>query len=723
MIYIYGRYVVVQDFSWKTGAVTLYFEVDAADHVVMKSVRSGEVSRDFARPLPLAEIMFAGTGHWIACDRLIHTTVGKELRFVSYEETVVDKLHRLNVNMKDEESCACVQMTYEIVEGTSVIRSYVSITNEGVSPLVLESVTSLVLPMGSVHSNASWTHEWVLTEGHFDWLGEGRWQERKLDDFFPMLQQEMTGHDPRGGHAVVSTGAWSTGSMAPLAFLENKDAGAVWAFQVEHNGAWRWEVGNNTVDGYFAVSGPTNINHAWTKKLDPNECFTTVPASFVLASTQQEAIANLTQYRRACRRVDSTTTQPRIIFNDYMNTINGDPTTEKLLPLISGAAEVGCEIFVVDCGWYDDSGDWWPSVGEWLPSKTRFPGSKGIVEVMDAIKDAGMIPGLWLEPEVIGVKSPVAQKLPDSAFFQRNGHRVVEQERYILDLRDGSARKHLDDVIDRLVNDYGIGYFKMDYNVSPGSGTDYQADSVGDGMLEHNRAYLDWIDGIYRRYPHVILENCSSGGMREDYAQTSRFQVQSTSDQQDYRLYPAIAATAPVMVSPEQAASWAYPQSSMNAEQTAFNINTTLLGRFFLSGYINRMDKSQKAILRHGIQAYRRFVRPVIEQSVPFWPLGIPMWNDSVIALGLRDDSQSLITVWGRNVNEAQSIAKLHVPQYQYQDICVKPIFPVTDEFTPWSTEWNSEQAVLTVRIPPHEYVSRTFQLTGEGGETTYTHC
>ena len=176
MIYIYGRYVVVQDFSWKTGAVTLYFEVDAADHVVMKSVRSGEVSRDFARPLPLAEIMFAGTGHWIACDRLIHTTVGKELRFVSYEETVVDKLHRLNVNMKDEESCACVQMTYEIVEGTSVIRSYVSITNEGVSPLVLESVTSLVLPMGSVHSNASWTHEWVLTEGHFDWLGEGRWQ-------------------------------------------------------------------------------------------------------------------------------------------------------------------------------------------------------------------------------------------------------------------------------------------------------------------------------------------------------------------------------------------------------------------------------------------------------------------------------------------------------------------------------------------------------------------
>ncbi len=29
------------------------------------------------------------------------------------------------------------------------------------------------------------------------------------------------------------------------------------------------------------------------------------------------------------------------------------------------------------------------------------------------------------------------------------------------------ARKHLDSVIDRLVSEYGIGYFKFDYNVSP----------------------------------------------------------------------------------------------------------------------------------------------------------------------------------------------------------------------------------------------------------------
>ena len=94
------------------------------------------------------------------------------------------------------------------------------------------------------------------------------------------------------------------------------------------------------------------------------------------------------------------------------------------MPLIDAAAEVGCEFFCIDAGWYDETGSWWDSVGEWLPSKTRFP--KGLGEVVDHIRSKGMVPGLWLEPEVVGVRSPMAQRLPDEAFFLRNGTRIVE---------------------------------------------------------------------------------------------------------------------------------------------------------------------------------------------------------------------------------------------------------------------------------------------------------
>ena len=72
-----------------------------------------------------------------------------------------------------------------------------------------------------------------------------------------------------------------------------------------------------------------------------------------------------------------------------------------------------------------------------------------------------MIPGLWLEPEVAGAKSLLAQK-PDNWFFVRHGKRVLKNSRYLLDFRNPEVRAYLDQVMARLVDDYGVGYIKMD---------------------------------------------------------------------------------------------------------------------------------------------------------------------------------------------------------------------------------------------------------------------
>ena len=148
------------------------------------------------------------------------------------------------------------------------------------------------------------------------------------------------------------------------------------------------------------------------------------------------------------------------------------------------------------------------------------------------------MPGLWLEPEVVGVRSPVARQLPEEAFFRRDGQRVVEQGRYHLDLRHPAALPHLDRVIDFLVGTLGVGYLKLDYNITVGPGTDTGGLSPGVGMLDHNRAHLEWLDRVLDRYPGLTIENCSSGGMRTDYALLSRLQLHSTSDQQDFLRYP-----------------------------------------------------------------------------------------------------------------------------------------------------------------------------------------
>jgi alpha-galactosidase len=383
--------------------------------------------------------------------------------------------------------------------------------------------------------------------------------------------------------------------------------------------------------------------------LQAGESFDTVPVSVAASAGWQESLAELTRHRRALRR---NPRRPVVVFNDYMNTLMGDPTTAKLLPLVEAAARAGAEYFCIDAGWYDDGGDWWDSVGLWEPSVTRFPDG-GLRRVVDAIRAAGMVPGLWLEPEVVGVRSPLAERLPDEAFLQRHGVRLTEHDRHLLDLRHRDVVKHLDEVVDRLVGDFGVGYFKLDYNVTPGAGTDLDADSPGDGLLQQNRAHLDWIDGVLARHPDLVIENCASGAMRSDYALLSRLDLQSTSDQQNPLLYPPIAAGALVGIVPEQAANWAYPQPDMTDEEIVFTLSTGLAGRLYLSGKLPDMTPEQAALVADGVGLAKRWTSRLVD-AVPFWPLGLPGWDAPLVVSGLRATDESLVVVWWRGAEATE---------------------------------------------------------------------
>lgn len=705
-------------FSWDGDDVTLTFAYDDDGFVSLSeyTARNTDTRVRFDHPVPIVEILTSGSGHWLACDKLTHTAIGRDLRYaghrdVSGEQSPIndgvdsfakDHMRRLAVDLADPQRGIEATVIYETVPNCSMVRTYAVIRNANAEGnIALESVTSLAASFGlpaDAERTPDYFEHWQLQEADMDWLAEGRWHATPMRQLFPTIHEQMTGWDPRGEHQVSSTGTWSTGRFAPLMVLNNGASGTTWIAQIEHNGAWRWEIGQDTDDGYIAAAGPVLTSHGWQRILQLGEQFTTVPASFVIAARQDDALEELTAYRRAWRTQHKDNARPSIVFNDYMNTINGDPTTEKLLPLIDAAAQIGTEIFVIDCGWYDDTGNWWPSVGEWMPSKKRFPGPKGIVEVIDAIRDHGMIPGIWLEPEVIGVDSPVASRLPDTAFIQRNGHRIEEQQRYMLDFRNEDAVEFIDGVVDRLINEYGIGYFKFDYNISPGTGSDIGGDSCGDALLEHNRAYSAWIDRVQKRYPDLIIENCSSGGMREDFAQTSRFQVQSTSDQQDWCLYPAIAASAPMLMLPEQAASWAYPNDAMTDDETVFTMVNSMMGRLFVSGYINRMSDDQRTLVSDAIDSYHASIQPSIGSAVPFWPLGLPQWTDGVLSCGMRParnetaTASTLVALWIRDETET---TQLPVPHLAGHDVRVEQVYPSPDQAC-WQCDWDATQGVVT---------------------------
>lgn len=666
--------------------------------------------------LPLVDVVAAGSGRSWSGRRYAESVLGGRLRYVDHQESRQGPWRELRLDLEDPSTGLAVAVSYNVLSGGGVLRSRVRLTNGGRVPVTLESVTSFLC--SGLAEPADSLSDLDLYWAENDWCAEDRWQVRALRDALPDLNRGIHEHDSRGWFGLTSAGSWSSGTYLPMGAAINRRTGATWVWQIEHNGGWHWQVGEHTAHSetpgepdpgstyaYLALLGPTDVEHHWRLVLGPGESFETVPATIAVSNGGlQGGVARLTNYRRTMRRPHEDHRRLTVIFNDYMNTLMGDPTTDRLIPLIHAAAEVGAECFCIDSGWYAEIGDsWWDTVGAWQPSRSRFP--NGLVEVLDRIRAEGMVPGLWLEPEVVGVHSPIADELPAEAFFNRDGDRVVEQDRYHLDFSHPAAMKHLDEVIDFLVGDLGIGYLKMDYNINVGPGTDNGNVSTGVGLLAHNRAFLAWIDGILDRYPNLILESCASGGMRTDYALLARFQLQSTSDQQDLLRYPAIAAAAPVAIAPEQAGIWACPQPEGSDNEIIFTLCNALLGRIHLSGWIDRMSDSQRQLVAEAVSTYK-LIRPDLATAVPFWPLGLPRWVDPWIALGMQAGSASYVVVWHRKavgdtleLREQAEAEKIVLPVTHLSDkeLVAQVLYPQARDA---GLEWSASSGELFVELP-----------------------
>lgn len=584
--------------------------------------------------LPLADVTLLGAGTGWSGPRFTGTALAQRLRHRAHHSAHGGGWHHLAVELTDPGSGLTVFAEYSSPDGEPVLRSRVRLRNDGPAPLALRAVGSLLLG-GLPSPDVLDVHR-----ARNDWLAECRWESEPLRNAVPDIGREAHGHDTRAAFRLAGRGSWPTDGHLAMGALTDRTGGPCLVWQVESAAGWGWDAGEAEGRAYLGLGGPTYDDHGWRHVLAPGEEFASEYAALALGDGFEGALAALTAYRRRIRRPHPDHERLPVVFNDYMNTLMGDPTTAKLLPLVDAAAEAGAEYFCVDAGWYDDEdGGWWDSVGAWQPSARRFPDG-GLGAVLDRIRERGMVAGLWLEPEVVGVRSPVAAELPGAAFLRHeDGTRVTEQGRHQLDLTHPAARAHLDATVDRIVGEWGVGYLKLDHNIT----------TTAPGLLAHTRAWRAWVASLLDRQPHLVIENCGSGGLRMDGASLAVTQLQSTSDQQDPLRYPPIAASAPTAVPPEQGAVWAYPQPEDTDTGIAFTLGTALLGRVHLSGHLDRMTARQLGLVREAVAAYKA-IRGDLASSAPFWPLGLPGWTDPWLALGLRTPAEGVtyVSVWRR---------------------------------------------------------------------------
>ena len=177
----------------------------------------------------------------------------------------------------------------------------------------------------------------------------------------------------------------------------------------------------------------------------------------------------------------------------------------RLMGLAKKAKSLGCELFVLDAGWFGKRNDDKAGLGDYSVNKKKLP--KGIDGLGKEIRKLGMEFGLWFEPESVNMDSDLYRAHPDWALpdaFEP----VLGRNQLLLDLTRQEVRDYIVENVSAIVDRAGITYVKWDMN----------RHSIALGSKAHDfvLGLYEVLGRIFGARPHVLLESCSSGGNRFD---------------------------------------------------------------------------------------------------------------------------------------------------------------------------------------------------------------
>ncbi len=158
----------------------------------------------------------------------------------------------------------------------------------------------------------------------------------------------------------------------------------------------------------------------------------------------------------------------------------------------------------MDAGWYSKDGNW-ANTGTWEVDEDRFP--NGLREVTDYAKKKGLTNIIWFEPERIGnLDTWIPANHPDWVHMS------------LLTLDKEETYQWLVEHICNFIKEQGVGIYRQDFNIDPLASWLDRDEEGRAGMIEQKHCVnlLRYWDEIARRFPGIILDECASGGRRND---------------------------------------------------------------------------------------------------------------------------------------------------------------------------------------------------------------
>ena len=283
-----------------------------------------------------------------------------------------------------------------------------------------------------------------------------------------------------------------------------EDYGKVYGFNLVYSGNHYGSAQMSAQNLTRVMQGISHDNFLW--QIAPGEAFES-PEAVLCVSDAGFGGLSKNMHRFVNEHIVPKKWQYRsrpILYNDWEGCMfNFDHS--RLLGLARRAKKLGCELFVLDDGWFGNRNNDLAGLGDYNVNKKKLPfGLKGLAS---AINKMGMEFGLWFEPESVNPDSDLYRAHPDWALTDAF-EPVLGRHQLLLDLTKPEVRDYIVENVSRILDSANITYVKWDMN--------RHSVALGEKSHRYILGLYDVLGRIFGPRPNILLESCSSGGNRFD---------------------------------------------------------------------------------------------------------------------------------------------------------------------------------------------------------------
>lgn len=462
----------------------------------------------------------------------------------SYDEK--QQVMQLKMILRDAFQKQKLELFYWVYSETDVITRSLRLTSEAEGTVRLERALSMLLDLQGT-----------------DYLADtftGAWAREMHRNMVPVC----------GGKVVLSSMTGTSSSRMNSFFMLEKpdtseDAGECLGFHMLYSGNHYEALESSPFGKTRVVMGIQPQGFCWN--LNPGESFETPEVVMSFSAKGRNGLSrNLHAFIREHIVRGSWKHRERPILINSWEAFYFQFNEARLLKLAEAAKNVGIELFVLDDGWFGNRDDDTSSLGDWRENLKKLPGGlKGLSEKLGKL---GMKFGLWVEPEMVNVKSDLYQQHPEWVLEHPGSPHSEGRNQRMLDLGNPEVQNYIIEEMSRVFSSADIAYVKWDMNriVSDAFSRTLPAQQQGEVMHRYYLGLYRCMKELTQRFPDILFEGCASGGNRFDLGILCYFPQIWASDNTDSFCRAEI----------QNGYSYGYPQSVISAHVSSCPNHQTL---------------------------------------------------------------------------------------------------------------------------------------------------